>query len=152
MNVKRAPVIFHNVISTTAICHVSEWHLLASDLRNAVISNGLYGTGPILYQIKDLNKENQKAEYTFYLPINQPIDMPENDKFRFIKKLEFKDGLVSRHAYLDEPLDFTYGLLGETAKLMDVNLQEPYFHIYLDVYGDGIIDVYAPITQGDLND
>ncbi|WP_186579865.1 hypothetical protein [Aquibacillus kalidii] len=71
MKVKRSPLQFNHVISTRVKCKTDEWHLLAKDLRNAVIRNGLYGTGPVFYQVTDFDKETQLADYTFYLPVNQ---------------------------------------------------------------------------------
>jgi hypothetical protein len=57
------------------------------------------------------------------------------------------DGLIFRHADLDEPIEESYDLLRAAAQAHHITLQEPFINIYLDVYGDGIIDIYAPIIK-----
>lgn len=151
MKVKRCPLVFHNVLSTTVRCKTSEWHEVARDFRNAIIRNGLYSTGPIIYQTANLNFEKQEADYSFFIAVNTALDLPENDKYRFIEEWGFDDGLVFRHPDLDENVAITYDLLKEAADANELKLQEPFFNIYLDVFGDGLIDVYAPIV-GDGKD
>jgi hypothetical protein len=147
MKVKRSPLIFHNVLGTKARCNINDWHLVAADFRNAIIKNGLYSTGPIIYQISNLDQEKNEADYTLYIPVNMPLKMPENDRYQFFEEWKFEDGLVFRHADLDDELAVTYDFLHEVADANEVQLQEPFYNIYLDVYGEGIIDVYAPITK-----
>ncbi|KAA0548509.1 DUF5085 domain-containing protein [Bacillus sp. BGMRC 2118] len=148
MKIKRCPIIFHNVISHKAVCRVDEWHLTARRLRNAIIQNGLYATGPIIYKVSNLNEETLEAEYTFYVPMNAPVEMKENELYTFEKTLQFEDGLLFRHADLDDDLGESYALLRDCAKEMDYTLENSFYNIYLDVYGDGVIDIFAPITKG----
>ena len=147
MKIKRCPVIFNNVISTEVKCKPEEWYHAALDLRNAVIKNGLYGTGPIIYQVGQYDERKDEAEFRFYLPVNAPISMPENDKYHFDEEFLLTDGLVIRHADLDDDLEESYELLEACAGENGFVLQEPYYHIYLDVFGDGIIDIFAPIIE-----
>jgi len=147
MKIKRSPIKFNNVLSYTSVCKITEWHHAASQLRNSVIKNGLYGTGPIIFQVSQLNETAQEAEYTFHMPVNAPVKLSDDSPFHFTEQMSFDDGLLVRHADLDESMDESYGLLYACAKSNDVVLQEPFFNIYLDVYGDGIIDVYAPIKK-----
>ncbi|CAM4338942.1 DUF5085 family protein [Paenibacillus tarimensis] len=146
MKIKRKPLVFHNVISTTATCGENEWHQIAQELRNAVLQNGLYGTGPVMYQIGNVNPLSGEAEYSFHIPVNSPVSMPANNKYSFTKLLHIPDGLVFRHADLEEELDPSYELLRQTAGTSGLTLQEPFYHIYLDVYGGGMIDIFAPIS------
>ncbi|AGK55706.1 DUF5085 family protein [Bacillus sp. 1NLA3E] len=147
MKIKRCPIIFNNVISTKSKCRMDKWYLIARDLRNAVIKNGLYATGPVIYQINKVDLFENEAEYTFYLPINEQISMTENDKYSFQDKWSFGDALVYRHADLEEDINLSYNVLRVAAKDTNLVLQEPFFHIYLDVYGEGIIDIFAPIVE-----
>ncbi|QCJ44245.1 DUF5085 family protein [Bacillus sp. S3] len=148
MNIKRKPVVFHNVIRAAATCKSEEWFASAVELRNAVIKSGLYGTGPIIYQFAGYDPKTDMADYTFYLPVNAPIQLTENAKFQFFPEWKFSDGLVLRHADLEEDLEESYEVLRACADEFRLELQEPFYHIYLDVYGGGIIDIYAPISGG----
>lgn len=147
MKIKRCPLIFNNVISTQVRCQKDEWHLAAREFRNAIIKNQLYATGPVIYQITNIPDVSDEAIFHFYLPINEAVDMPGNDKYSFHAEWKFEDGLVIRHADLDEEMEPSYELLRLTAASFELELQEPFFNIYLDVYGTGIIDIYAPIVK-----
>lgn len=152
MKIKRGPITFNNVISASTQCNIQEWYHAARDIRNAVIKNGLYGTGPVIYQTSEYDAATNEAIFTFYLPVNMPVQMPDNEKYRFIDQLKFDDGLVLRHADLDESTADSYELLRVCAQTQQLVLQEPFYNIFLDVYGGGIIDIYAPIVKERRND
>ncbi|MEK4061907.1 MULTISPECIES: DUF5085 family protein [Paenibacillus] len=147
MKIKRAPIIFHNVISCTKTCKIEEWHQLARELRNSVVSSGLYGTGPIIYRVSNLNLDVGEADYSFYIPVNAPVEMEGNEDYHFTETLNFTDGLLLRHADLDEDIEESYAVLRSCAESYQLTLEEPFYNIYLDVYGDGIIDIFAPVIK-----
>ncbi|MFC4619404.1 DUF5085 family protein [Camelliibacillus cellulosilyticus] len=147
MKIKRSPLQFHNVISTTVRCKTDEWYMAAREFRNAIIRNELYSTGPIIYQVSEFDEASNEANYSFYIPVNEPVEMAENDKYRFDGLWKFEDGLSLRHADLEDDIEESYELLRAAADTFDLELKEPYYNIYLDVYGDGIIDIYAPIAR-----
>ena len=90
------------------------------------------------------------CRFCLYIPINTEIEMEANDKYEFIKEMKFNDGLTLRHADLDDDIETeTYDTLRAAAGNYRLKLIEPFYNIYLDVYGDGIIDVYAPIQGAD---
>ena len=150
MKIKRNPLVFHNVISTKAICKSDEWVRHASDFRNAIIQNGFYATGPVIYTTAKCSDDDDMYEIGLYIPINTEIEMKPNDKYGFVKEMRFKDGLTLRHADLDDDIETeTYDTLRAAAQNYNINLKEPFYNIYLDVFGDGIIDVYAPIDDND---
>lgn len=152
MKIKRCPIIFNNVISTKSKCKLDEWSSIARDLRNTVIKSGLYATGPVIYQVENADPFENEAEYTFYLPINKPIELQENEKYSFQETWSFNDALVFRHADLDDEIELSYQILRIAAEDNQLVIQEPLYHIYLDVYGGGIIDIFAPIVKEGQND
>ena len=146
MKIKRCPVLFHNVISAKFTGKSEDWYESAQGLRNAVIRNGLYGTGPIMYQVGETDTEAGKVDYTFYIPVSQPVVMKENEQYRFEETWLVQDSLVLRHADLDESMEESYELLRACAEANGLTLQEPFYNIYLDVFGGGVIDICAPIV------
>lgn len=112
----------------------------------------MYGTGPVIYQVSQFNETVLEAEYTFYIPVNAPVNFNEDSPYRFMESLSFTDGLVLRHADLDESVEESYQILLACAEDSQFALKEPFFNIYLDVYGDGIIDIYAPIVTEEQHD
>lgn len=147
MKVKQTPLIFQHVMSATTVCGLKEWYAYAQEFRNAIIRNGLYGTGPIMYQVEPVEEDEEQARFTFYLPVNQAVELEGNDKFHFYPQWQFDDGLLIRHADLDVSMEESYAALLVCAETYGFTLQQPYLHIYLDVYGEGMIDIYAPIAK-----
>ncbi|XID94303.1 DUF5085 family protein [Paenibacillaceae bacterium WGS1546] len=145
MKIKRSSLMFNNVIQLTTPCKLNEWDWAAREFRNVIIKNNLYATGPTIYQVADLNLETNEAVFTFCMPVNEPLQMPNNDKFGFEEVWHIPDGLLMRHADLDDDLEQSYEIVRACAEANDIRLQEPFYNIYLDVYGDGVIDIYAPI-------
>lgn len=147
MKIKRIPLTFHNVLRAAAVCKRDEWYHQARSIRNSVVSNGLYGTGPIIYQVSLVNVAEDEAEYTFHVPLNNTIELENNEHYEFAERLSYEDGLLLRHADLDDDIEESYAILRACAEANQFVLQEPFYNIYLDVYGDGVIDIFAPILK-----
>ncbi|BCN31967.1 DUF5085 family protein [Anaeromicropila herbilytica] len=146
MKIKRGSLILHHVISVKEICESNEWMNASKELRNAIIRNGLYPTGPMIYQMRNI-KESDKKEFTLFIPVNAPINMEENEKFFYLDTLSFEDGLTYRHSDMDEDFEDSYELLKMTAQSIGVELEETFYNIYLPVFGGSIVDIYAPIIK-----
>ncbi|GKU77590.1 DUF5085 family protein [Paenibacillus sp. L3-i20] len=147
MHIRRCPIMFNNVISAKVTSPTDQWHEGVKGIRNAIIRNGLYGTGPVMYQIGNVDEQTNEAEYTFFIPVSEPIEMKENDEYSFEEKWLVQDALVYRHADLDEDIEDSYALLRACAEANELTLQEPFYNIYLDVFGGGLIDICAPILK-----
>ena len=148
---KRTSLVFHNVLQAkNRKCKADEWDLYARELRNAVIRNELYATGPVFYQVSNFNEDTMEGDYSFYVPVNVPINMPENDQYHFFETFEYKDGLLYRFTDFDEDIEVAYEFMKAAAEELNLTLKEPFYNIYLDVYGEGIIDIYAPIIGGEF--
>lgn len=148
MKIKRCPIIFNNIISAQITAKPDEWLECAQGLRNAIIRNGLYGTGPVMYQAGTVDSETNKVEYNFYIPVSEPVSMEKNEQYQFEESWVVQDSLVLRHADLDEDIEESYALLRACAEANQLTLQEPFYNIYLDVFGGGVIDICAPILEG----
>lgn len=152
MNIKRGALAFNNVLSAELRCNVDTWYQQYIFFNNSVIENKLYATGPIIYKVFNFDKNTNEADYIFYLPINKEVEVEPDSMFKFQKKFVYEDGLSLRHVYLDEDIEKTNNKIRECAKLNNFKLEEPFYNIYLDVYGGGIIEVYAPILEDNSSD
>ncbi|MFD0588498.1 DUF5085 family protein [Paenibacillus sp. GCM10027627] len=149
MKIKRCPIMFNNVISAKITTQTDQWHEGAQGIRNAIIRNGLYGTGPVMYQVGDADPETNKADFTFYIPVSEPVEMKPNDEYTFEENWVIPDALILRHADLDEDIAESYALIRACAEANSLTLAEPFYNIYLDVFGGGVIDICAPIQKED---
>lgn len=152
MKIKRCPIIFHNVISTTVDCKRSEWHRVVQATRNAILLQDLYSTGPVIYQAAQTEEQNDDVKLTLYMPVNRSVKLQDNSRFKFEETMICEDGLVLRHADLDDDIELSYEWLRICAESHQFKLMEPFYHIYLDVYGEGMIDIYAPIAKEEPDD
>lgn len=74
MKIKRAPLIFHHVLSSTVKAFPDEWDLIARNFRNAIIKNRPYTTGPIFYQVPDFTADNGVlVDFIFFAPVNEAV-------------------------------------------------------------------------------
>ena len=127
-------------------CLEEDWYDYAISVRENVVLNDLYATGPISFQMEQV-EGTEEVVYTFYQPVNESVEMEENSgHFFFQQTLEYKDGLLVRCVDFDDIEDI-YQILEQAAQQYGVTLQLPYLHIYLNVYGEGYFDIYAPIKE-----
>ncbi len=152
MRIRRAPLVFNNVITVKERCGLQEWYSAAREFRNQILRNGLYGIGPFIYQVAAQGEKDGEGDFIFHLPVNAPIQLAKNSKYFFSESWQLADGFVIRHADLEVPVDESYALLSACAEAHHLTLREPFYHIYLDVFGGGIIDIYAPIAEEDSVD
>lgn len=152
MKIKRSPVVFYNVLSVNITTHVADWHEGAKEFRNRILMQGFYATGPTIFQVQEVNEETEMAKITFSVPINEPVELDNSEKYNFQERFYFEDTLVIRHADLDEDINEAYELLTLCAQELNLNINSDFYNIYLDVYGDGFIDVFIPIVGEIQND
>ena len=101
-NVKRCPIEYHNVISTATRCKIDEWKLTLIAVKERMIENGLTITKTLIYKISNVNESTNEADYTFYIPVEPPIEMDKiEEKFHFHERWKFDDGLLFEDTGLD---------------------------------------------------
>ena len=93
---------------------------------------------------------------TIYYPIYHKISLTEDKTFQFQENFCILDGLKIRHMEIDEEdekegVKSTELVLDVLAEKLGVNLEKPYYYIYLPVYGEYIRDIYAPIDKEEDN-
>lgn len=147
MRIKRKALIFNKMITDLISCKYDEIDASIDGMRSAIIMNGFYSTGPVVYRILEANKENDNIMVEIKIPINASVEMEENDEFSFDKQWGFEDGLFLRHADMEEDVTESYEELKRYSRENNIELIEPFYNIYLEVYGGAIIDIYAPIVK-----
>jgi len=147
MKIEKTSLQLSNVLSLKQKAKVYEWYLIGLEMRKFIVKHDYYPTGPIFFT-SEPTKIKDTYIYNVSMPINAPVIFEgddENKGFTFTQKLSFPDGLMFRHLDMDEPLEKTYLLLQSAAEQNMLVLEKPFLNIFLDVYNDGVIDVFAPI-------
>lgn len=115
-------------------------------MHDFLVENELYATGPTLFTAVETT-EKDVFDYNVYLPLNTVVTLPENSVFSFMETFHIMDGLMMRHCDVEDPLEPSNYLLKACADQNHLQLDEPFINIFLDVYGDGVIEIFAPIKQ-----
>lgn len=143
---------FHNVLFVKKLLLASQWKEAAVALRKFAFDNGLYQTGPIFYENGSITEidfpDEMPREYTIYLPVNAPLQVKTGEGLGFLDKFCIHSGLTYRQPDSDRPEKSTYALLMVAAEQNNYVLESSFYHLFLDVYGEGLLEVYAPIKGG----
>jgi hypothetical protein len=146
MKIKRKPVVFHNVISLSAIGEIDSWEHVVQDMRAIIFANDLYAVAPPMFRYIQEDDSAEKI-LTVFLSLNAPIEPEENSPMLFMEEMKFDDAFVFRLGDVDEKnINETSLLIEACAFEFKVELERPFYYVALDVYGDKMLDIIAPIV------
>ncbi|WP_195515245.1 DUF5085 domain-containing protein [Paraclostridium bifermentans] len=145
MRIRRASLIFENVLSKNGKCVYKELDKQFIELRDSVIKNDLYQTGAIFYKANINDNIECEIEYEIYIPVNKKLRINNNTDYKFYEKFFIEDGLTLRDEGFEDSINDTKTSLIECAKENGLELENDFFYIYVDIFGENIIDVFAPI-------
>lgn len=148
MIVKRGRFEFNNVIGLKVNSNAKDWIKHMAILKAAIVANDVCSTGPIIIQ-GNLNQEVSEAnEAILYAPIHREVELVgDNKDFFFSKRLVVEDTLKVRHTELEDDIDATEKFLELIAAKNKLRLKKPYYYVYLPVYQDYVIDIWAEIEK-----
>lgn len=149
MTIKRGKLEFHNVIGMKTKCLYEDWEEEAQKLRTFIVNNDLFITGPVILKWDRVENLNEKMELTIHLPLYNEINIEDNDTFFFEKQFLIEDGLKIRHLELEDDMVISETILEQVGKKLNVRLSKHYYYIYLPLFNEYVVDIYAPIIEGD---
>jgi hypothetical protein len=149
MNIKRQPIVFHNLLCISDSCKQEDWGLIALTLNKYAIVNGLYATGPTVFTYAQSDDTDELYDFTVYLPVNASFE-PDEEDVTFISELKFEDVLSLRIPDLEDTvIQETYLLLEACAEELNCKIVRPFYHVGLNVYDDQMMDVFVAIEDND---
>lgn len=147
MAVKLGKMEFHHVVGMRTRCEYEKWQEKALQLRAFLVKNDIFITGPVILQWEYSEEEAKEVELSIYLPTYQKLEVKENDTFFYQEHLLIEKGLKIRHTDMEDDIRVTEALLEAMAEQGNITLKKPYYYIYLPVYQEYVIDIYAPIEE-----
>lgn len=148
MAITRGKLEFQNVITMHTRSVYGKWQEQAMQLRSFIIKNNLFITGPVMVRWGKIDEATKEADLTVSLPTFQKLQFPENDTFSHQETFLIEDGLKIRQTSANDDITATEALLAVMAEKAALKLQKPYYYIYLPVFGEYILDIYAPVEEG----
>ncbi|PLR95919.1 hypothetical protein [Bacillus sp. T33-2] len=116
-------------------------------LEDLELNQEVYKNGPVFFSFKSDQNDPERGEFTYYLPINGPVVVKEDADFEYVDSLHIEKALVLRQA--DQEANFTaaHEKMRIFASKEGIPLDQTYYCVMLDVYGEIIIDLYIPMLE-----
>lgn len=141
MNIKRKPLEFHNVVKRNISNGQYKLEELA-EVRLNMMQKGVFITGPLIIEGKW--KDGYK---NLLVPTSAEIEFVEHTEFSFEKVLRCDDGIYYRNGAEEFNEEAMCVFIHKIAEDLNVELEENYYCVVLNVYGGKIYDIYAPIKK-----
>ncbi|GAE95509.1 hypothetical protein JCM21714_4787 [Gracilibacillus boraciitolerans JCM 21714] len=147
---KRAIQFDHLLVHETTQLR-EQWQDGVYVLEDLIITEGIYQNGPIFFSVSPTKNEEKYGDFTYYMPINGAVSLENETDFHFVRDFFVEEALVMRQA--DQEIDFYAAKekLEDYAAESNIKLDDTFYMVLLEVYGDIIIDLYIPVqNRGDL--
>ena len=137
MNMKIKSLIIHNLLLTKSV-DKGEIILRANTLKKHIIEQNFYSTGPTLYTC------NKKEGYRVGATVNTSVILENYNILSFYEKIELSKCIYAR--VFGENMDNVYQQMYEYANKNNLKvIDNTFYHVLLDVYGEVITDVYLQV-------
>ncbi|GAE32070.1 hypothetical protein [Halalkalibacter hemicellulosilyticus] len=145
MTIEKRALQFDNLLVYEKTQLRTDWQEGFFMMEDLLLSEGIYKTGPVFFSVAPAEGEKSFGHFTYYLPINEAVRLEDEPDFRFEETFRIEDALVLRQA--NESVDFhaANDRVREYANEQGILLEDTFYCVLLEVYGDMIIDLYVPI-------
>lgn len=147
MGIKMKPLQFDNLIVYKTNQHKSKWDEGVFAIEDFPLNREIYKSGPVFFSFSPEASGSEEGVFTYYLPINDSVNLNDETGFTFQNRFAVENALVLRQA--DEETNFTeaYQKIKDYADSNSIMIENTYYCVLLDVYGEYIIDLYVPIKE-----
>lgn len=127
-----------------------EWQEGILFMEDFELIKDIYQNGPVFFSVEPEQDEEGFGNFTYYLPMNEAVVVEEDPHFAYLPQLHIEEAVVLRQA--EQTIDFhaAYDKVKQYAKDSGIDLEETFYCVLLEVYGEYIIDLYVPVkNRGD---
>lgn len=148
MAIERRPLVFDHVLTYQTEQRKADWQDPLGMLESFVLDKGVYKNGPAFFTFVPGSEDKSSGTFTYYQPINGPLDTGGDNGFGYEARFHSGDALVMRQAEQEADFDAAYVKVQDVAAQEGLVLGETYYCVLLDVYGDIMIDLVVPLEGG----
>ncbi|OIK13882.1 DUF5085 family protein [Bacillus sp. MUM 13] len=149
MPILEKPLLFDHVLTYKTRLPKDEWGDGILYLEDFMLNIEVYQSGPVFFSFQPEKSDSQEGEFTYYLPINNSVELNEQEEVQFFDQFAIESALVLRQANDEEDFQAAYKKIQEYAITNNIQLEDTYYCVLLDVYGEYMIDLYVPIKDAD---
>ncbi|GAE94515.1 hypothetical protein JCM21714_3677 [Gracilibacillus boraciitolerans JCM 21714] len=150
MKIENRSLIFENVITYQTTQLRKDWQEGFYKMEEIMLAEGIYQSGPTFFSVEPERGEAKYGDFTYYLPINNPVQFTEESEFGFKERFHISEAFVLRQA--DEAKDFHVALekIQQHAEEKDIAIEDTFYCVLLEVFDDYMINLYVPLkTEGE---
>lgn len=150
MGIELCALMFENLLVFNAEGNKENWQEGIYHLEDIALTKDVYRNGPLFFSFKRVKDNDSFGKFTYYLPINSQVEVAEDANFSFQKHFKVDRALLLRQA--DEKLNINtaFDEIKSYSNLNNIEIEDYYYCILLNVYGEYIVDLYVPLkSQGD---
>ncbi|WP_249872494.1 hypothetical protein [Oceanobacillus saliphilus] len=147
MNIEVRSLQFDNLLVYETRQLRKDWQEGIFLMEDFTLANDIYKNGPIFFSVAPEQNEEKFGHFTYYLPINEPVKLDDETHYQFHENFYVREALVMRQA--DQEVDFhaAYQKIKDYAAKVNIPIEDTFYCVLLEVYGDFIIDLYIPIQN-----
>lgn len=150
MGIGMYSLVFDNVLTYEVEQKKEDWQNGIYEIEEFVLNKDVYKNGPVLFSFEQNRTDEKFGRFTYYLPISSPVVLSDETDFKFQESFVLDRAFLLRQA--DQEIDFyaAYEKVKSYARANQIEVEDTYYCVLLEVYGEYIIDLYVPIKgQGD---
>lgn len=149
MHIEKRSLLFDHLLVYETKQLRTDWQEGILILEDVTLALDIYKNGPIFFSVEEVDNEDEFGAFTYYLPLNEEITLEDETHFRYANNINVKNAIVLRQA--DQEADFhsAYRKVKEYAAQNDIAIEDKFYVVLIEVYGDIIIDLYVPIKSGE---
>ena len=103
MDIRRASLYFDHLMTYSIEGRKEDWQKGFAILEELELEQRVYKSGPVFFTFTSLGG-GETGQFTYYLPINEEVEMAGDSDIQYQKKVDVKDALLLRQA--DQYQDF----------------------------------------------
>lgn len=147
MTIEVRSLIFDNLLVYETKQLKEDWQEAFFMMEDFTLNHEIYKNGPVFFSVAPEINEKKFGHFTYYLPIDSPVQLVDEKDFRFEENFHIEAALVLRQA--DAAIDFqtAYQKVKDYAFEHKIELEDTYYCLLLEVYDEYIIDLYVPMKM-----
>ncbi|MDL4841961.1 hypothetical protein [Aquibacillus rhizosphaerae] len=144
MDIKRGSLYFDHLMTYSMKGKKEEWQEGFAILEELELEQRVYKNGPVFFTFK-AHDTGDKGEFTYYRPINEKVEMAGDSDIQYKEKVDVRDALLLRQAEHYQDFNQAYDSIKNYATESEVDVEDSFYCVLLEVYGDIILDLYVPV-------
>ncbi|RIW29376.1 hypothetical protein D3H55_19125 [Bacillus salacetis] len=145
MDIRRGSLYFDHLMTYSMIGKKEDWQEGFAVLEELELEQRVYKNGPVFFTFKS-NEAGGEGEFTYYLPINEEVEMAGDSDIQYQEKVDVRDALLLRQADQYQDFNQAYDSIKTYASENGVDVEDSFYCVLLEVYDDIMLDLYVPVA------